>query len=225
VAQRRARLAVRHHLAPPAHADTPERVAEDLVALHGTDPASVYLAVQARTGVDHKDVERALYSDRTLIRMLGMRRTVFTVPVDVAAVVHAACTRAIAVRERRTLATLLATADFAGPDPVAWLADLEESVLRALDARGEATAAELSADEPRLREQVLMAAGKPYEAWQSISTRVLLVLAAEGRVIRGRPRGSWISSQYRWAPAAPTPPRSLSYAGGWPRSGRVRPPT
>jgi len=28
---------------------------------------------------------------------------------------------------------------------------------------------------------------------------VLIVLAAEGKVVRGRPRGTWISSQYRWA--------------------------
>ena len=31
---------------------------------------------------------------------------------------------------------------------------------------------------------------------------MLFVLAAGGRIVRGRPRGSWISSQYRWAPAA-----------------------
>jgi hypothetical protein len=29
---------------------------------------------------------------------------------------------------------------------------------------------------------------------------VLFLLAAAGHVVRGRPRGSWISSQYRWAP-------------------------
>jgi hypothetical protein len=34
-----------------------------------------------------------------------------------------------------------------------------------------------------------------------VTTRVLNVLAAEGRIIRGRPRGSWISSQYRWSTA------------------------
>jgi hypothetical protein len=33
-----------------------------------------------------------------------------------------------------------------------------------------------------------------------MSSRVLFLLAAEGRIARGRPRGSWISSQYRWAP-------------------------
>ena len=30
---------------------------------------------------------------------------------------------------------------------------------------------------------------------------MLSVLAADGKVVRGRPRGSWISSQYRWYPA------------------------
>jgi hypothetical protein len=33
-----------------------------------------------------------------------------------------------------------------------------------------------------------------------VSTRVLSVLAAEERIVRGRPRGSWTSTQYRWAP-------------------------
>jgi Winged helix DNA-binding domain len=33
-----------------------------------------------------------------------------------------------------------------------------------------------------------------------VSTRVLFLLAAEARIIRGRPRGSWTSSQNRWSP-------------------------
>jgi hypothetical protein len=32
-----------------------------------------------------------------------------------------------------------------------------------------------------------------------------LQLAADGRIGRGRPRGSWISSQYRWAPMEASP--------------------
>jgi hypothetical protein len=41
--QRRARLALRHHLASAARASGPVEVARDLVALHGTDPASAFL--------------------------------------------------------------------------------------------------------------------------------------------------------------------------------------
>jgi DNA glycosylase AlkZ-like len=32
-----------------------------------------------------------------------------------------------------------------------------------------------------------------------VSTRVLFLLATEGRIVRTRPLGTWISSQYRWA--------------------------
>ena len=44
-----------------------------------------------------------------------------------------------------------------------------------------------------------MNVGKAYEGDIGISSRVLILLALEGRVVRGRPRGTWISSQYRWA--------------------------
>ena len=49
-----------------------------MVVLHATDPATVHLSVAARVpGSEVAGTERALYDDRTLIRMLGMRRTVF----------------------------------------------------------------------------------------------------------------------------------------------------
>lgn len=77
-AERRARLARRHRLAAEARSDDPVEVARDLVALHGTDPSSVHLGalVRMRAG-GVADVERALYEDRSLLRLLGMRRTVF----------------------------------------------------------------------------------------------------------------------------------------------------
>jgi hypothetical protein len=143
-------------------------------------------------------VQQALYQDRSLVRMLGMRRTMWVVPVDLVGVVQTAATRDIAVRERRRLLQRIAPAVTGDVD--AWLTDVQESTLRALLARGEATAAELSTDEPRLRTSVLMAEGKKYEAWTNITTWVLNQLSMEGRIVRGHPRGSWVSSQYRWAP-------------------------
>jgi hypothetical protein len=86
------------------------------------------------------------------------------------------------------------------PEPGKWLADVEASVEAALRARGSATAQQLSEDEPRLRQQLLMAAGKPYEAFGNVTSRVLFLLAAGGRIVRGRPRGSWLSTQYVWHP-------------------------
>jgi hypothetical protein len=161
----------------------------------------VFLALAARLD-DHVGVvgstERALYEDRSLVRMLGMRRTMFVVPREDVATVHAACTEAIAAVERRKLLDLLREARIA-PDADAWLRDVAAATLAALDRMGDATGAELSAQVPELRRKVTFAAGKAYEATVTMTTRVLFLLAAEGLIVRGRPRGSWISSQFQWA--------------------------
>jgi hypothetical protein len=146
-------------------------------------------------------LQRALYEDRTLIRMLGMRRTMFVVGTEVAPVIQAACSGDIVKRQRRLLIQHLGEQGYPEnvPDPERWLDDVAESTVRALKARGSATAQDLSEDEPRLRQQLQMAKGKPYEAIGNATSRVLFQLAAEGRIVRGRPRGTWLSTQYNWA--------------------------
>lgn len=176
----------------------PEQVARSLVAVHATDPSSVHIAVATRLGFPPVSViEDALYERRTLIRMLAMRRTMFVVPVELAAMIQAAASNAIAEQQRRRL---LAHLGQAGEYDDAWLAEVEKATVEALRARGTALASQLSTDEPRLRTQLLMAEGKKYEARANITTRVLTVLSAQGHIVRGRPRGSWISSQYTWWP-------------------------
>ena len=65
VAERRARLARRHHLSPAARAATALDVARDMVALHATDPATVYLSMFARADVAVVDIEHALYEEKS----------------------------------------------------------------------------------------------------------------------------------------------------------------
>ena len=48
VEERRARLARRHRLLPEARTDDLPAIADDLVALHSTDPATVHLSAMAR---------------------------------------------------------------------------------------------------------------------------------------------------------------------------------
>ena len=199
VEERRARLAIRHHLAGSALAATPVDAARGVVALHATDPATVFLSVQARTAaVDVEAIEHALYEERSLMRMLAMRRTMFVTPVDVAPVLQASSTKAVAEVQRRRYTQFIQEA---GHGDGAWLADVEDATAAALAARGEATGAELSADVPRLRSQVSMAEGKSYATKANITTWVLFMLSADGRIVRGRPRGSWTSTQWRWCPA------------------------
>lgn len=196
-AERRARLAVRHHVAPGERVASMSEVVRGVVCLHATDPSTVYLSSWARLKEPSIDVvDRALYQDRELIRMLAMRRTMFVATVDEAPILQAAASTGVARNERRRneqLVELLGIEDVKG-----WLRDAEAATLEALEARGEATPQELAKDVPALREKVRVNIGKRYEGDIGMSSRVLIVLAAEGKIVRGRPRGTWTSSQYRW---------------------------
>jgi Winged helix DNA-binding domain len=201
VAERRQRLAVRHHLAPAARATTAAAAVDGIIALHGTDPASVYLSAWARTSEVYKTaIEHALYEERSLVRMLGMRRTVFVVPAALMPVVQSACTDQIAERLRRQLTQTVAAAGIA-PDAATWLKDVGEGTVRVLAARGSATGAELAREEPRLRTQVIAAEDNPYGGAVNLTTRLLTLLSAEGLIVRGRPRGGWTSAQFTWSAA------------------------
>lgn len=141
-----------HRLAAAHRAPTPEHVATALVALHATDPASVHLAVAARTagaGAPVADVDRALHDDRTIVRVMGMRRTLWAVPADLVPVVAAACGRAVAADERRKLVAAVEGQGLAA-DGHRFVADLEEQTLAALARRGEALTRELTGDVPAL---------------------------------------------------------------------------
>jgi hypothetical protein len=200
--ERRARLVRRHRLAPADRANDPVEAARAVVALHSTDPVTVFLSVHARTvGVAPEDVERALYHDRTLVRVLAMRRTLFVVPRELVPVVYAACTRAIAVRERKRLEGWIRESGIS-TRPSAWLTRAGNSALDALAERGEATTTELADAVPVLAKRLRLGAGTRWEASQSVAARVLPQLAMDGQVVRGRPRGTWINGQYRWVPAA-----------------------
>src|SRR6478752_4695363 len=126
IQQRRARMGVRHHLAKPASGVAPAELVDDLLVLHATDPASVYLSIAARSiDIGPGQLSRALYDDRTLIRMLGMRRTMFVVPTAFAPVVQHSSSDAVASRLRRALVRDLGSVV---PDPGPWLSDLEDAV-------------------------------------------------------------------------------------------------
>jgi hypothetical protein len=201
-AERQARIGVRHRLAPNARAASVEEVAAGVVAIHSTDPASVVVGTWARLADRDAlagEVERALYEDRTLLRLMAMRRTMFVVDRVVAPVVHAACSLKVAARERAKLLKLLEEGGVGGQRRDAWLTKAEASALELLAAGGELTAVELAQGDARLGTEIVLSPGKRYEARVKVASRVLTVLAAEGRVVRARPRGGWASTQFRWA--------------------------
>jgi hypothetical protein len=170
------------------------------VGFHSSDPTSVHLAAWARApSPGTAAVEAALYDDRSLVRLLGMRRTMFVVPRGLVAVVEASATRPIAERERRQLLTMVEASGLGGRRPSRWLARVEADTLAALGASGPLAAAELAHQVPALASRLVAGEGTKWAAEVGLGSRLLLVLGAEGSIVRGPPRGTWISSQYRWA--------------------------
>ena len=210
--ERRARLAVRHALAVRARTDDVVAITDGLVALHSTDPATVFLSAAAR--MRHPSVEpleRALYDDRVLVRTLCMRRTMFVLRVEMVPVVQAACTDALVPGQRKRTLTMLEASGV--PDPEGHLQALEEETLAAIRAQGEATGTELSKLVPGLRQQILVGQGTKWEGMIGLTTRVLFLLSTEQKIVRGRPKGRWTSSQYRWSPMEAWLPASAKPMG------------
>ncbi|HEX2195025.1 MAG TPA: winged helix DNA-binding domain-containing protein [Candidatus Limnocylindria bacterium] len=201
VEERRRRLAVRHRVAPALRAELVEDAARAVVCLHGTDSSSVYLSAWARTNAFTVEaLDRALYERRTLVRLLAMRRTVFVVPAEDAAVVQSGAAAGVARVERRRTEALVAQLGVG--DVEGWLGEAEAAAMAELERRGEVSAQELARAVPMLAARVRLNPGRRIEGNVSVASRVLLTLAVEGRVVRGRPRGTWLSSQYRWTPMA-----------------------
>lgn len=198
VEERRARLALRHHLHPRWRAPSPVQAARDQVGFHTSDPATPFLSAWARVDdLAVSDMEDCLYEHPSLFRILGMRRTLFAIPSDLIPLLHHGCALPLAPPERRRLAGYLENEGIT-EDGHGWLEGVENATVEAIRQRGEALATELRGDVPELRETLTFGRGKKWGGKVGVSTRVLFLLATEGRILRGRPRGTWRSGQYRW---------------------------
>ena len=185
--ERRARLVRNHLLAGTGH--DPEAVAGSVVGVHSSDPATVYLSMWARiANFEVADLEAALYENHDLIRVLGMRRTMFVTHKGLAPLVHSSSTTALIPAERRRTVNLIEGAGIAA-DGSAWLTSVSNRTVAALERVGPATSVELKAEVPELdaRIEYLRGDGSVLGVG-GMSTRVLFLLALEGRIIRGRPR-------------------------------------
>jgi hypothetical protein len=160
----------------------------------------VYLSATARMRSSSlAAVDKALYEDRSVIRHHGMRRTLWVSTPEVVRLIHAAATRDLIPGERRRTAALLAASGI--DDPERWLDDAAEQVLADLHEHGPSTARELGQRVEALRHPLHLSPGKKWAATQSAHVRVLLALCLQGKLLRGKPVGSWINGAYRYAAA------------------------
>ncbi|MBA2697422.1 MAG: winged helix DNA-binding domain-containing protein [Nocardioidaceae bacterium] len=196
-ADRRARLARRHHLAADARAEDVGTAAHALVGLHSTDPASVYLSAWARVdGITHADIDRALYDDRTVVKHMAMRRTVWAVATDLLMVVQAAASDDIATAQRRGLAREIVKAGISR-DGERWVSQAETATVEALAEAGPTSGRDLSRRVPALQAKLTYGSGDKAQT-VGVATRMMTILSASGQATRARAGGAWNDRQPRW---------------------------
>ncbi len=196
--QRRTRLARRHRLAPGHRATDVVAATDSVVCLHATDPATVYLSAWARVrGFRPTDLDTALYTDRSLVKQLCMRRTLFVFGADLLDVVQSAAADRVADQERRRLIKDVEAAGLHA-DGTAWLAAAGAATLDALAGLGEAHSGELRAAVPLLEGVTVASPGKAYGGDNPVGPRVLTTLSAAGAILRSTNRGSWNVSRPNW---------------------------
>jgi hypothetical protein len=200
-AERRARLGLRHCLA--ISADDGISAARSVVALHSSDPTSVFLSAWARVpGLTVADLETALYEDRALLRIYGMRRTLWVVDRASLPLVHNSSAGPIGLRERRRTARLLEGAGVTD-DGAAWLDAAMPMVLAKIREHGEVLTRDLTPQLDGLDERIeIYSKSGKLQGTLGLTSRAILQLSFEGRVVRARPAGTWISGQYRWSDMA-----------------------
>lgn len=197
-AERRRRLAHRHLLLPELRAPNLPMVVDALVALHSSDPVTVYLSAAARlrnpsiTSIDH-----ALFNVREVFRHHAMRRTLWVMGKETIVSAHASSTVKIAqAEERRLLSWLEATPSIS--EPRTWLEMATGRIVDYLSTNPPASTREIGLALPDLALPLVVAQGTRSQNTIPGHSRTLLIAAMNGVVVRTRPQGTWIASNYVW---------------------------
>ena len=130
--------------APGSRRGTPSRrarVADPVAAtramtvLHSTEPATVYLSLLARVdGLTVADVDTALYDERSLVKQLAMRRTLFVFPRDLLPAAWGSASARVADQLAARLAKELEAAGHA-EDGAVWLDQARAGVVERAGGR------------------------------------------------------------------------------------------
>ena len=195
--QRRARLAQRHGLHPEFRVDDVDTATERMTVLHATEPASVYLSLQAR--IDNlrvEDVDSALYEHRSLVKQLAMRRTLFVFPRDLLPLAWGSISARVAETEARRLAKDIEAAGIA-TDGRAWLDSAIEKVINQVADGSPASVATLRSQIPELESIVTFGGGK-WAQQAPVAPRVVTTAGARGAIVRGTNASNWRTSRPQW---------------------------
>jgi hypothetical protein len=197
--ERRTRLVRRHALAADHRVGDAVAAAEAVVCLHATEPASVHLAVAARSeGVSAADVDAALYDERRLVKQLAMRRTLFAFPRGLLPAVWGSASARVAETERKKIGKDVVAAGVTA-DGDAWLAEVRAQVLALLTGSDALSSRAIREQVPLL--DVKVSSSPSSERWGApfnVAPRVLTWLGARAEIVRARNGGHWRTPRPQW---------------------------
>ena len=151
----------------------------------------------ARSGATRDGVDRALYADRSVVKQLAMRRTVFAFPRDLLPAVWGSAAARVAVQQRAQLSRDVVKAGITD-DGATWVEETTGAVLAMLHERGPMSTMELRGQLAALDHRLVVSPGKKYGDEFPVAPRVLTTLAASGAIVRGENDGGWKTSRPRW---------------------------
>ncbi|MBA3782928.1 MAG: winged helix DNA-binding domain-containing protein [Nocardioides sp.] len=202
-AERRTRLARRHAVSPAHRVSDVVAATRAMTVLHATEAHTVHLSLAARVdGLTTADTDRALYVDRSLVKQLAMRRTLFVFPRDLLPATWGSASARVAEFERRRISKDVVAIGWA-TDSEAWLDEAGHAVLALVGASDVGLGAtEIRALVPSLAGKVSMSPGTKWGGELPIAPRVLTWLGARAEIVRGVNTGHWRTNRPRWVSMA-----------------------
>nr|WP_246308968.1 winged helix DNA-binding domain-containing protein [Kineosphaera limosa] len=169
-----------------------------MTALHATEASTVYLSLHARVaGVTVADIDDLLYEQRSLVKQLAMRRTLWAVPRDLLPALWGSASARVAEVEFRRLVKEVEKNEIAR-DGTTWLTTALDAVEGHLSGREAMGTRQIREQVAAVAGSVVRSPGKAYGGIGAIAPNVLTLLGAQGRAMRARNAGHWRSSRPLW---------------------------
>ena len=195
--ERRFRLA-RQGLTEASRFQDPLGATTALTVLHATEAPTTYLSLWARVpGLKVDDVEAALYEDRSLVKQLAMRRTLFVFPRQLLPAAWGSASARVATTTEARIAKEIELAGLSS-DGTAYIAAARRAVVKRLAGGDQVSAQALREELPELSGRMTIQPDKKWGGEFPIGSRLLTLFGAEALIARGRNQGGWQSNRPLW---------------------------
>lgn len=174
------------------------------MAVHSSDPATVFLSIGARM-IDPtiEAVEQALHVDRTVVRHHAFRRTLWVMSPEIARAAHASATAKVAAVERRTLLRIVAASPATGVttsgDAERWCRTALDRMQAFIGENGPTTTRRIGLRFPEFTVPLTLGAGTKHAGQAAAHTKVLQLAGFEAELVRTAPTHGWNTAEYAWS--------------------------